>query len=153
MGIEKPQIKPAMFELTTNYRSHSGIVDCAQAVIDLIVHFRPDTIDVLRPQRSVIKGLEPIWFSGEEVAFSPEEFFAGLEYESLLVVTLDCADTSCKGRATVNLALNNVCLFQILMPNYNTITGILVRDDASRDRLRVHVGERALILYGSSEIP
>jgi len=42
------------------------------------------------------------------------------------------------------------------MPNticYDTITGILVRDDASRDRLRALIGERALILYGSSEIP
>ena len=102
-----------MFELTTNYRSHSGIVDCAQAVIDLIVHFRPDSIDVLRPQRSVIEGLAPIWFSGQEVTFSPEQFFAGLEYESLRVGTLGCADTSCKGQATANLALNNVCLFQI----------------------------------------
>ena len=27
---------PRSFQLTTNYRSHAGIVDCAQTVIDLI---------------------------------------------------------------------------------------------------------------------
>ena len=78
MGMEKAQIKPAMFELTRNYRSHSGIVNCAQAVIDLIIRFWPNTIDALRPQCSVIEGLAPIYFSGENVLFSPEQFFAGL---------------------------------------------------------------------------
>ena len=79
MGIEKAQIKPAMFELTKNYRSHSGIVNCAQAVIDLIVRFWPNTIDALQSQCSVIEGLGPICFSGENVSCSPEQFFAGLE--------------------------------------------------------------------------
>jgi len=91
MGIEKAQIKPAMFELTTNYRSHNGIVNCAQAVIDLIVRFWPNTIDALQPQRSVIQGLEPICFSRGNVAFSSEQFFAGLAYESLHVLISDGA--------------------------------------------------------------
>ena len=79
MGMEKAQIKPVIFELTRNYRSHSGIVNCAQAVIDLIIRFWPNTIDALRPQCSVIEGLVPICFSGENVSFSPEQFFAGME--------------------------------------------------------------------------
>ncbi|KAL4069229.1 hypothetical protein J3A83DRAFT_3504128 [Scleroderma citrinum] len=78
VGIEKARMKPMTFQLTTNYRSHSGIVNCAQAVIDLIVRFWPHTIDILQPERSVIMGLEPICFSGEDASFSSEQFFAGL---------------------------------------------------------------------------
>ena len=114
MGIEKPQIKPAMFELTTNYRSHSGIVNCAQAVIDLIIRFWPNTIDTLQPQCSVIQGLKPICLSGGNLSFSSEQFFAGLAYVSLHVLIPDGTET---WKAAVNSVLNNVCLFQILIPN------------------------------------
>ncbi|KIY43108.1 hypothetical protein FISHEDRAFT_54171, partial [Fistulina hepatica ATCC 64428] len=63
LGLDKE--KPKTFELTTNYRSHAGIVNCAHSVIELITRFWPDTIDVLAPEKGVVTGVKPIFFSGQ----------------------------------------------------------------------------------------
>ncbi|KAL4065822.1 hypothetical protein V8B97DRAFT_1919570 [Scleroderma yunnanense] len=58
MPIEKSrQSKPTTFQLVVNYRSHSGIINCARAVVDLITMFWPDTIDILQSEHGLIGGL------------------------------------------------------------------------------------------------
>jgi tetratricopeptide (TPR) repeat protein len=56
--------QPTMFQLAINYRSHGGIVNCAHSVIELITRFWPNTIDNLRPEKGVVDGLKPVFFTG-----------------------------------------------------------------------------------------
>jgi hypothetical protein len=58
------QEPPRSFHLTTNYRSHGGIVRCAHSVIELITNFWPYAIDVLSRERGVVDGSKPVFFSG-----------------------------------------------------------------------------------------
>jgi hypothetical protein len=53
-----------MFHLTKNYRSHGGIVRCAQSVIELITNFWPNAIDILSREVGVVDGCKPVFFSG-----------------------------------------------------------------------------------------
>jgi hypothetical protein len=53
-----------MFQLLVNYRSHAGIINCAHSVIDLITRFWPHAIDVLAPEKGLVDGVKPVFFSG-----------------------------------------------------------------------------------------
>jgi hypothetical protein len=57
-------IHPTPFSLSVNYRSHGGIVNCAQTVVETIIHFWPDAIDVLDKERGLVDGPKPIFFTG-----------------------------------------------------------------------------------------
>ncbi|KAH8101589.1 hypothetical protein BXZ70DRAFT_104267, partial [Cristinia sonorae] len=63
-GGEGSEDQPKSFQLITNYRSHNGIVSCAQSVVALITEFWPHAIDVLAEERGVVDGLRPVFFSG-----------------------------------------------------------------------------------------
>ncbi|KAI6096327.1 hypothetical protein EDD16DRAFT_1879027 [Pisolithus croceorrhizus] len=79
MAIQKSCTKPEVFELPINYRSHSGIVNCAQLVVKLVTDFWPDSIDKLQPERAMLGGPKPVFFVGwpdETFPFKP--FFSGL---------------------------------------------------------------------------
>lgn len=56
--------QPTTFQLAINYRSHGGIVNCAHSVIELITKFWPETIDNLQPEKGVVDGLKPVFFTG-----------------------------------------------------------------------------------------
>ncbi|KAG1719467.1 hypothetical protein EDB19DRAFT_2045105 [Suillus lakei] len=58
-----PVHQPPMFQLATNYRSHNGIVNCAHSVIKLIMKFWPNAIDHLQPEKGVVDGVEPLFFT------------------------------------------------------------------------------------------
>lgn len=47
-----------------NYRSHGGIVNCADSVIQLITQFWPYSIDILAKEKGIIDGLKPVFFTG-----------------------------------------------------------------------------------------
>lgn len=61
-GVTQSELRT--FQLVTNYRSHGGIVRCATAVIELITHFWPYAIDALKPEKGVVDGTKPVFFSG-----------------------------------------------------------------------------------------
>ncbi|KAI6166607.1 P-loop containing nucleoside triphosphate hydrolase protein [Pisolithus thermaeus] len=63
-GRKRVASSPKSFQLTTNYRSHGGIVNCAHSVIELISRFWPNSIDLLQPERGIVDGLKPAFFSG-----------------------------------------------------------------------------------------
>ncbi|KIM48469.1 hypothetical protein M413DRAFT_440213 [Hebeloma cylindrosporum] len=58
------QEAPRSFQLSINYRSHGGIVQCADSVIALITEFWPYAIDALSRERGVVDGSKPVFFSG-----------------------------------------------------------------------------------------
>jgi hypothetical protein len=62
-GVRKA-ISPKLFSLSVNYRSHGGIVNCAQTVVETLIHFWPDAIDVLPKERGLVDGPKPIFFTG-----------------------------------------------------------------------------------------
>jgi hypothetical protein len=55
---------PLTFELTVNYRSHGGIVNCASAVIRVIAGLYPHSIDALQEERGIVDGAKPTFFEG-----------------------------------------------------------------------------------------
>ncbi|KAI6095427.1 hypothetical protein EV401DRAFT_1188199 [Pisolithus croceorrhizus] len=69
VATQKSCAKPEVFELTVNYRSHSGVVNCAQLVVKLITAFWADSIDTLRPERATLGGPKPVFFAERHEAF------------------------------------------------------------------------------------
>lgn len=58
--------EPELYQLAVNYRSHSGIVNCAHSVIELITKFWPNSIDRLAPEVGIVHGFKPVFFSKED---------------------------------------------------------------------------------------
>nr|GAT61403.1 predicted protein [Mycena chlorophos] len=111
-----PAAPPKVFQLTTNYRSHTGIVNCARTLVDTITKLWPDSIDKLEPERGTVEGLIPIFFnSWEAETTEANQFLFGAETSG--------------GRI-----------------DFGAHQCILVRDKAVRDRLLRDVGEVAIIL-------
>ncbi|KAF9647525.1 hypothetical protein BDM02DRAFT_3187952 [Thelephora ganbajun] len=70
--------EPRTFELVVNYRSHGGIVSCARSIIELITHYWPHSIDPLKPERALIDGARPTFYSDQgDVAFEKSLFRTG----------------------------------------------------------------------------
>ncbi|KAJ7153648.1 P-loop containing nucleoside triphosphate hydrolase protein, partial [Mycena filopes] len=112
----QPVAPPRTFELTVNYRSHAGIVNCAHSIIELITKLWPDAIDVLERERGTVDGPPPIFFTNWDPESSEaQDFLFGNK----------------RSRAWL--------LFIFLQ-------GILVRDDAARERLQREVGEIGIIM-------
>ncbi|KAH8096882.1 hypothetical protein BXZ70DRAFT_944950 [Cristinia sonorae] len=53
---------PQIFQLLKNYRSHGGIVSCAQSILELIIQFWPDSIDQISGESHNIPGPPPTFF-------------------------------------------------------------------------------------------
>jgi hypothetical protein len=60
----KPEL-PKTFCLTVNYRSHTGIVDCAHSIVKLIDRYWPHSIDTLAQETGLIIGPPPIFLTGQ----------------------------------------------------------------------------------------
>ncbi|EPQ61193.1 hypothetical protein GLOTRDRAFT_135727 [Gloeophyllum trabeum ATCC 11539] len=56
------QTQPRTFQLTTNYRSHGGIVRCAHSIVTLLTSFWPYSIDAMDEEKGVVDGLKPVFF-------------------------------------------------------------------------------------------
>jgi hypothetical protein len=57
---------PEFYHLKQNFRTHSGVVNIANTVVELLVHFFPYSIDKLDPEFSLIEGPLPIFLSSQE---------------------------------------------------------------------------------------
>ncbi|OCH84449.1 hypothetical protein OBBRIDRAFT_891791 [Obba rivulosa] len=60
--------QPETFQLTLNYRSHSGIVDCAHSVVELIKQLWPNSIDNLAEEHATDDGPKPRFYNDPECA-------------------------------------------------------------------------------------
>ena len=65
---------PKGFQLLVNYRSHGGIVNCANAIIQLLQQF-PGAIDLLQPEAGVIGKASPVFFHSEHLPSQERDFF------------------------------------------------------------------------------
>ena len=67
-----PVSQPKEFQLSVNFRSHAGIVQCAFSVITLLRKLWPDSIDALSAEEGIIDGKKPIFYtrSGSDTANS-----------------------------------------------------------------------------------
>lgn len=54
---------PQFYHLKQNFRTHDGIVNLANSIVELLVHFFPQGIDKLDPEFSLIEGPLPIILS------------------------------------------------------------------------------------------
>ncbi|KAH9009229.1 hypothetical protein EDB84DRAFT_1584162 [Lactarius hengduanensis] len=66
--------QPKGFQLLVNYRSHGGIVKCANAIIQLLQRF-PGAIDVLQPEAGVAGKEIPVFFDSECLPSRERDFF------------------------------------------------------------------------------
>lgn len=77
-GAQTCSVEPKFFQLTTNYRSHGGIVNCAEMIVRLIKHFWPQSIDSLRRERGLVSGDKPIFITGwDDTNARYEQFLLG----------------------------------------------------------------------------
>ncbi|KAJ7877510.1 hypothetical protein B0H13DRAFT_2053786, partial [Mycena leptocephala] len=112
----QPVTPPRPFQLTVNYRSHTGIINCAHSVIEVITKLWPDAIDSLDRERGTVGGLRPIFFinwNSENV--QSKQFLFG--------------DKSSSGYIELGA---QQC--------------ILVRNDTAKENLRKQVGDIGLIM-------
>ncbi|KAF8816728.1 hypothetical protein BYT27DRAFT_7237858 [Phlegmacium glaucopus] len=70
-----PLQRPLTFQLATNYRSHTGIVNCAHTVINLITRLWPNSIDKLQREKGVANGVKPIFYVDVDSDFIKEGRF------------------------------------------------------------------------------
>jgi hypothetical protein len=63
-----------MHQLLVNRRSHGGIVNCANAILDLLQRF-PGVIDVLRPEAVAIGKELPVFFHNALLPCNILDFF------------------------------------------------------------------------------
>ncbi|GAY61164.1 hypothetical protein CUMW_207690, partial [Citrus unshiu] len=56
---EKGQLSN-IFNLSQNFRTHAGVLNLAQSVIELLYRFFPHSVDILKPETSLIYGEPPV---------------------------------------------------------------------------------------------
>ncbi|KAL8483074.1 hypothetical protein ACS0TY_025937 [Phlomoides rotata] len=105
-----------MFNLSQNFRTHTGVLRLAQSVIDLICHYFPQSIDSLPPETSLIYGESP-------VVLEPGS-------DENLIMSIFGHGRKC-GEKWVGFGADQV---------------ILVRDDSARKEISSYVGQQALVL-------
>lgn len=58
--IVEADVVPNLYTLPQNYRSHSGVLELAACIIEMVYHFFPSMIDKLDREQSLIAGPRPI---------------------------------------------------------------------------------------------
>ncbi|KIJ60100.1 hypothetical protein HYDPIDRAFT_32524 [Hydnomerulius pinastri MD-312] len=88
---ERTITDPTAFQLAINYRSHGGIVNCANSVIERITRFWPDAIDSLQPEHGIVDGLKPVFFHGlDRHTATYEQFLFGASGRHIEFGTQQC---------------------------------------------------------------
>ncbi|KAA8532354.1 hypothetical protein F0562_032391 [Nyssa sinensis] len=113
--IEKGQISD-IFHLSQNFRTHGGVLNLAQSVIDLLYHFFPLSIDILSPETSLLYGEAPILLDSKNKENVIRTIF--------------------QNGGTVDGNIVGFGAEQV----------ILVRDDSLRKEICDYVGKKALVL-------
>ncbi|GAQ79821.1 tRNA-splicing endonuclease positive effector [Klebsormidium nitens] len=143
---------PDVHQLTTNFRTHSGIVRVADSVIRLLVHFFPAMVDRLQPESSLIAGEMPtVLHTGADVDFLAALFGKG----SFQVRLPEEAPVGGAPQQGVHILYCWAALLQGFSKKLVAGTGgcefgaeqvVLVRDAAAKRRLVDRVGTDMLVL-------
>ncbi|RDX89211.1 TPR and ankyrin repeat-containing protein 1, partial [Mucuna pruriens] len=105
-----------IFLLNHNFRTHAGVLKLSQSTIELLFRFFPHSIDVLKPETSLIYGEGP--------------------------VVLECES---KNNAIVTIFGNSGHVGGKIV-GFGAEQVILVRDDSARQEILGYVGKQALVL-------
>ena len=114
-GQEKGQISN-IFNLSQNFRTHVGVLNLAQSVIELLYRFFPHSVDILKPETSLIYGEPPVLLE------------SGNDENAIIKIFGNSGDA---GGNMVGFGAEQV---------------ILVRDDCVRKEISNYVGKQALVL-------
>lgn len=112
---EKGQISQ-IYNLSRNFRTHDGVLKLAQSVIDLLFRFFPQSIDILKPETSLVYGEAPILLE------------SGNDENAIITIFGNSGHVS-----------GNVV-------GFGAEQVILVRDDCARKEISEYVGKQALVL-------
>ncbi|KAK2635965.1 hypothetical protein Ddye_030757 [Dipteronia dyeriana] len=105
-----------VLSLSQNFRTHAGVLKLAQSIIELLFRFFPLSIDVLKPETSLIYGDPPVLLESEKNEDAIIKLFGN------------------RG----NLGGNIV--------GFGAQQVVLVRDDSARKEILNRVGKQALVL-------
>ncbi|KAH9658796.1 UvrD-like helicase ATP-binding domain-containing protein [Citrus sinensis] len=112
---EKGQLSN-IFNLSQNFRTHAGVLNLAQSVIELLYRFFPHSVDILKPETSLIYGEPPVLLESRDDENAVIKIFGN------------------SGDAGGN------------MVGFGAEQVILVRDDCVRKEISNYVGKQALVL-------
>ncbi|KAK9063838.1 hypothetical protein SSX86_017710 [Deinandra increscens subsp. villosa] len=59
-GKQEKGIVSEIFQLKQNFRTHAGVLDLSQSVIDILYCYFPHSVDILEPETSLISGEAPV---------------------------------------------------------------------------------------------
>lgn len=110
---------PQLFNLTQNFRTHSGILKLAQSVVDLVYYFFPFTVDRLPPEHSFVGGELP------SIIHSSDD-------NAIATIFQDSGHLN----ETTSSISNGFGAGQV----------ILVRDDKTRHEIIMLIGKKAIVL-------
>ncbi|KAG5613980.1 hypothetical protein H5410_013804 [Solanum commersonii] len=105
-----------VFQLLQNFRTHTGVLKIAQSVINLLSHFFPQSVDVLKSETSLIGGASPVLLT------------TGNDENAIITLFGNKGNNSGK---IVGFGAEQV---------------ILVRDESAKQEVYGLVGQKALIL-------
>ncbi|KAI3893034.1 hypothetical protein MKW92_025987 [Papaver armeniacum] len=115
-GMDQSRISD-IYHLNQNFRTHAGVLNLSQSVIELLHIFFPHHIDNLSPETSLIYGEAPIWLESAN--------------DDNAIITIFGKNGENVGRTTSGFGAEQV---------------ILVRDDSVRNEIAEHIGKQALVL-------
>ena len=112
-------------------------MNCARSVIELITRYWPYSIDILKPERAIVDGFRPIFFAGQgNVRFLSRLGYWGLNSANRPTLRSHSLEIV-KGKPSISGRTNVQPLFYDIFLCTDTFhSGILVRNDAARDRLQ-----------------
>ncbi|KAI4357248.1 hypothetical protein L6164_001209 [Bauhinia variegata] len=112
---EKGQISDILL-LTKNFRTHDGVLKLSQSIVELLFRFFPHSLDVLKPETSLIDGEAPVVLE------------SGNSEDAIVTIF---GNSGSMGGKIVGFGAEQV---------------ILVRDDCARNEISNYVGKHALVL-------
>ncbi|KAI3913132.1 hypothetical protein MKW98_007148 [Papaver atlanticum] len=115
-GMDQSRISD-IYHLNENFRTHAGVLNLSQSVIELLHIFFPHHIDNLSPETSLIYGEAPIWLESVN--------------DDNAIITIFGKSGENVGRVTSGFGAEQV---------------ILVRDDSFKKEIAEDIGKQALVL-------
>ncbi|RZC43878.1 hypothetical protein C5167_036821 [Papaver somniferum] len=106
-----------IYHLNQNFRTHAGVLNLSESVIEFLHIFFPHHIDNTSPETSLIYGEAPIWLESAN--------------DDNAIITIFGKSGANAGRSTSGFGAEQV---------------ILVRDDSVRKEIAEHIGKQALVL-------
>ena len=123
-------------------------MNCARSIVELITRYWSYSIDALKPERAIVDGHWPMFFSGQgNVRLKPRSGYQKLSVANRLILRSHYLEeirgkSSNSGQTNV---LYHVC--HILFCADPSHSGILVRNDAAKDKLRQRL-RNSIIMSG-----